>query len=181
MPQPYSADLRERVLVAYEQGEGSQVAIGRRFRVCPATVCNWIRQARRDGRRSPKPHRGGPAGRLGSHDLPLLRGLMAETNDAYLDQYAERLFALTGKRVSRPVMCRTLQRLKLTVKKARTAKLTGRRAVREPQGKRRDRVESGCAGFARGGLSPAVGASVASAPDSRLPGLAPSEPAPGSR
>jgi hypothetical protein len=25
MPQPYSADLRERVLVAYEQGEGSQV------------------------------------------------------------------------------------------------------------------------------------------------------------
>jgi transposase-like protein len=46
MPQPYSADLRERVLVAYEQGEGSQVAIARRFRVCPATVCNWIRQAR---------------------------------------------------------------------------------------------------------------------------------------
>jgi transposase len=42
MPQPYSADLRERVLVAYEQGEGSQVAIARRFRVCPATVCNWI-------------------------------------------------------------------------------------------------------------------------------------------
>jgi hypothetical protein len=25
MPQPYSADLRERVLVAYEHGEGSQV------------------------------------------------------------------------------------------------------------------------------------------------------------
>ena len=44
---------------------------------------------------------------------------MAEANDAYLDQYAERLFALTGKRVSRPVMCRTLQRLKLTVKKRR--------------------------------------------------------------
>jgi hypothetical protein len=42
---------------------------------------------------------------------------VAETNDAYLDQYAERLFALTGKQVSRPVMCRTLQRLKLTVKK----------------------------------------------------------------
>src|SRR5688572_13621760 len=59
MPQPYSTDLRERVLVAYEQGEGSQVAIARRFRVCPATVCNWIRQARQEGRRSPKPHRGG--------------------------------------------------------------------------------------------------------------------------
>ena len=49
---------------------------------------------------------------------------MAETNDANLDQYAERLFALTGKRVSRPMMCRALQRLKLTVKKSRTANLT---------------------------------------------------------
>ena len=122
MPQPYSADLRERVLVAYEHGEGSQVAIARRFRVCPATVCNWIRQAREDGRRCSKPHRGGPAGRLGSSELVLLQGLVTETNDARLDQYAERLFALSGKRVSRPVMCRTLQRLKLTVKKRRSGR-----------------------------------------------------------
>ena len=103
MPQPYSADLRERVLVAYEQGEGSQVAIARRFRV--------------EGRRSPKPHRGGPAGVLGPTELSLLQALVTETNDARLDEYAERLFALTGKQVSRPVMCRTLQRLKLRRKK----------------------------------------------------------------
>jgi transposase len=121
MPQPYSVDLRERVLFAYEHGEGSQVAIARRFRVCPATVCNWIRQARQEGRRCPKPHRG-PASRLESYDLALLRGLVAETNDAYLDQYVERLFAPTGKRVSRPVMRRTLQRLKLTVKKRRSGR-----------------------------------------------------------
>jgi transposase len=119
MPQPYSADLRERVLVAYEQGEGSQVAIARRFRVCPAPVCNWIRQAREDGRRRPKPHRGGPTGRLGSRELALLQELVAETNDARLDQDVERLFDLTGQRVSRPVMCRTLQRLKLRPKKRR--------------------------------------------------------------
>lgn len=43
MPPPYSMDLRERVLAAYEQGEGSQVVIARCFRACPATVCNWIR------------------------------------------------------------------------------------------------------------------------------------------
>jgi hypothetical protein len=61
---------------------------------------------------------------LGSHDLALLQELVAETNDAYLDQYAERLFVLTGKRVSRPVMCRTLQRLKLTVKKRRSGRLS---------------------------------------------------------
>src|SRR5918993_3354570 len=101
MPQPYSADLRERVLVAYEHGEGSQVAIARRFRVCPASVCNWLHQARRDGRRCPKPHRGGPASVLGPKELVVLQELVAETNDARLDQYAERVFELTGKRVSR--------------------------------------------------------------------------------
>ena len=94
-------------------------------------MSNWIRQARQDGRRSPKPHRGGPASVLGSDDLALLRRLVAETNDTYLDQYGERLFALTGKRVSRPVMCRTLQRLKLTVKKRRS-KRPSRRGPRSP-------------------------------------------------
>ena len=64
MPQPYSADLRERVLVACEQGDGRQVEIARRFRVCPATVCNWRRQEREEGRRSPKPHSGGVPSRL---------------------------------------------------------------------------------------------------------------------
>jgi transposase len=124
MPQPYSADLRERVLVAYEHGEGTQVAIAHRFRVSPATVCNWVRQARQDGRRRPKPHRGGPAGQLGPAELALLQDLVAETNDARLDEYAERLFALTGKRVSRPVMCRTLQRLKLRPKKRPSGQLS---------------------------------------------------------
>jgi transposase len=124
MPQPYSADLRERVLVAYEHGEGTQVAIAHRFRVSPATVCNWVRQARQDGRRRPKPHRGGPAGRLGPAELALLQDLVAETNDARLDESAERLFALTGKRVSRPVMCRTLQRLKLRPQKRPSGQLS---------------------------------------------------------
>ena len=31
--------------------KASQVEIAHRFRVCPATVCNWIRQAHQDGRR----------------------------------------------------------------------------------------------------------------------------------
>jgi hypothetical protein len=34
MPQPYSPDLRERVLVSCERGDGPQVAIARRFQVC---------------------------------------------------------------------------------------------------------------------------------------------------
>jgi hypothetical protein len=59
MPQPYSADLRERVLVACEWGGLPQVEIARRFQICPATISNWRRQAREEGRRQPKPHSGG--------------------------------------------------------------------------------------------------------------------------
>jgi hypothetical protein len=59
---------------------------------------------------------------LGSTEHALLQALVAEVNDARLDEYAERLFALTGKRVSRPVMCRTLQRLKLRRKKRRSGR-----------------------------------------------------------
>jgi hypothetical protein len=43
MPLPYSADLRERVLVAYEHGEGTAAALARRFRVALNTVKNWVR------------------------------------------------------------------------------------------------------------------------------------------
>ena len=53
MPQPYSADLRERVLVACERGDLPQVEIAHRFQVCPATVANWRRQEREEGRRAP--------------------------------------------------------------------------------------------------------------------------------
>jgi len=43
MPQPYSPDLRERVLVACTRGDLPQVEIARRFQGCSATVSNWRR------------------------------------------------------------------------------------------------------------------------------------------
>src|SRR3982750_3892534 len=64
MSQPYSADLRERVLVACERGDLPQVEIARRFQVCPATISTWRRQEREEGRRAAKPHSGGVPSRL---------------------------------------------------------------------------------------------------------------------
>ena len=119
MPRPYSTDLRERVLVACERDEGSQEAIARRFGVCPATVSNWLRQARTEGRRTAKPHRGGPVPRLDGLALVALRQLVSEDNHATLDEYAERLAERTGVRVSNPVLCQALKRMKLTRKKRR--------------------------------------------------------------
>ncbi|HEX6015593.1 MAG TPA: helix-turn-helix domain-containing protein [Geminicoccaceae bacterium] len=55
MPRACSTDLRERVLAAYEAGEGSQAAVARRFRVGERTLSRWLRAARAEGRRGPKP------------------------------------------------------------------------------------------------------------------------------
>lgn len=52
---PYSADLRERVLLAHEHGEGHAVALAARFRAAVNTVKNWVRAAETEGRRVAKP------------------------------------------------------------------------------------------------------------------------------
>src|ERR671938_296710 len=111
MPRAYSVDLRARVLAAWECREGTQAAIAHRFSVSEATVENWLRQARRGGRRGPKPHAGGPRPRLTADALAVLRALVREDNAATLQEYADRLAARTGVRVSPPVLCRALQRL----------------------------------------------------------------------
>ncbi len=102
MPRAYSTDLRERVLVAWERREGTQAAIAHRFSVSEATVENWLRQARREGRREPKPHAGGPRPRLDAEALAVLRALVLEDNAATLQEDADRLAARTGVRVSPP-------------------------------------------------------------------------------
>lgn len=119
MPRPYSTDLRERVLGACERGEESQQEIARRFGVCPATGSNWRRIARLEGRRAAKPHSGGVRPRLDAPALAALRALVTEDNHATLSEYAGRLAERTRVRVSHPVLCQALKRLKLTRKKRR--------------------------------------------------------------
>jgi transposase len=66
MPQPYSAELRERVLLAHEYAETNASALAARFRVAVNTVKNWVRAAATEGRRLTKPRGSGPAPRLGA-------------------------------------------------------------------------------------------------------------------
>jgi transposase len=118
MPRAYSADLRERVLVAWERREGTQAVIAHRFSLALSTVENWLRQVRADGRRTAKPPAGGVPPRLDAGALEVLRQLVVqEDNAATLVEYADRLTVRTGIRVSPPVLCRALQRLRLPRKK----------------------------------------------------------------
>src|SRR6478609_5497957 len=88
MPRAYSTDLRERALAACEAGEGSQPEVARRYRVGERTLSGWLKIAREEGRRAPRPRRGGtrPVG----GEAATLAALVAERNDATLAEYADR-------------------------------------------------------------------------------------------
>src|SRR3954454_11276622 len=113
MPKPYSADLRERVLLAGESVLPPAI-VARRFGIGLSTVYLWRHQARAEGRRCAKPHAGGRAPGIDTAGETMLRALVAERNDRTLDEYREHLAARTGgRRVSRPTLCRALRRLGL--------------------------------------------------------------------
>ena len=118
MPRPYSADLRERVLLACERREGTREATARRFRVAASTVYDWLRAARTEGRRGAKPRTRGPAP-LGGQGAALAR-LVAAGNDATLAEYAEQLAERAGVRRSPATLCRALKALGLVRKKRRS-------------------------------------------------------------
>jgi|SRR5215212_6136578 len=125
MPKPYSADLRERVLLADEAGLPPAV-VARRFGVGLATVYLWRQQARAAGRRCAKPHGGGRVRRINLAGEAILRALVAERNDRTLDEYRELLAVRSGGlQVSRPTLCRALRRLGLGRKKRRCAPASG--------------------------------------------------------
>jgi transposase len=144
MARPYSADLRERVLLAHEGGEGGATALARRFRLGLSTVYRWLAELRSEGRRAARPMGHGRAPLGGAEDV--LRALAAEQNDATLAEYAERFAARTGRRRSPSAICRALRRLDLPRKKsrsvrrsgtARTWRRPGRRGIRSLPGSRR--------------------------------------------
>ena len=121
MPRPYSADLRERVLLAGEAGL-PPTEVARRFGIGLSTVYLWRQQARAEGLRCAKPQGGGRALGIDPAGERILRALVAERNDRTLDEYGAHLAERSGRPpVSRPTLCRALRRLGLRRKKRRCA------------------------------------------------------------
>ena len=123
MPRAYSADLRERVLAAHDAGEGSQARLAERYRVGERTLSGWLKVAREEGRRAPRPRRGGRAPVGGEREA--LAGLVAERNDATLTEYADLLAERAGVRRSPSALCRALKALGLARKKRRSRPPSG--------------------------------------------------------
>lgn len=120
---PYSEDLREKIVAAYDRGEGTVDEIAAQFSVNRSTVQRYRDLARSTGSVAPKPHGGGPARSMTPQASELLLRLLAERNDRTDREYAEALKQKTGLRVSRRTINREWQRLRITRKKKRPARL----------------------------------------------------------
>ena len=120
MPRPYSPDLRERVLLACEAGEGSRAQLAECYRVGERTLARWLGAAHEEGRRGPKPPARGRAP-VGGEGAALAEPVAAR-DDATLAEYAGRLAERTGVRRSPAAVCRALKALGLVRKKRRSGR-----------------------------------------------------------
>lgn len=114
MPQPYSMDLRERVLRACAEGQLRRSEIADRFEISEAALYNWLKRARETGSFAPKPHAGGKTSEV---DTAVLRRLVEEQNDRTLPEYTAAYAEETGRRFCASHFSRLLKQLDLPRKK----------------------------------------------------------------
>ena len=112
----YSVDLRQKVVDAYEQQEGSQRELAKRFKVSPNFVRLLLKRYQTEGTVEPKHHTGGFSSQL-AHQFDLIEQLVEHDNDATLQELCDQLDQQVQIRVSPSTICRTLQQLNLTRKK----------------------------------------------------------------
>ncbi len=114
---PLSLDLRERIVGAYNRGEGSQAKIAERFGVSPSSVKRLLKQWRTTGSLKPRKP-GAPSVFILSQEQHRMvaRWIEAEP-DLTQEELARRFAAETSLRVSPRTMGRVRARLGLTRKK----------------------------------------------------------------
>ena len=105
MVKPYSQDLRERVILAVEEGVLSRREAARRYRVSPSSAVKWLQQYRRSGRRKARPMGGDRRSVLKPLRDWLLR-LIAKEPDLTLMALSKRLMEEHGVKADASMLCR---------------------------------------------------------------------------
>ena len=115
----YSIDLRQKIVEAYNNQEGSYRQLAQRFRVSFSFVKRLLKRYKDTGKIEPKPHAGGQNSKVEPEQLEIVRQLVEEDNDAILDELCSSFYKKTQLRVSRATMGRIVEKLNLTRKKKR--------------------------------------------------------------
>ena len=113
----YSADLRQKIGAAYENGAGTLDEIADVFSIARRSVASYLKLHRSGASLQPKPCGGGVAFSLTEKHLTALQQRVAEKNDLTLDELVAYLQKKERITVHRATVCRALQRLGLPRKK----------------------------------------------------------------
>lgn len=115
----YSIDLRQKIVEAYNNQEGSYRQLAQRFRVSLSFVKRLLKRYKDTGAIEALPHGGGQKPKLKPEQVEIVRQLVISNNDAILEDLCERFYHKTQLIVSRATMGRILCQLNLTRKKKR--------------------------------------------------------------
>ena len=110
-----SLDLRERILAAYDQDEGTREEMARRFRVSLGMVKKLLQQRRRTGDIAPRHRFSGRKPMIVASHRSQLRTLLARKNDLTLQELRQA----TGLKCSVQAIHVVLGKMGLTYKKRR--------------------------------------------------------------
>lgn len=114
---PISLDLRQRIVTAYENNEGSRAALAKRFAVGTSSVDRFIAQHRATGSLAPQP-RGGSKPSISETETAHVKQWIEAESDLSQDQLAKRFEATFGRPVGSRTMGRLRERLGLSRKKS---------------------------------------------------------------
>ena len=120
---PYPIELREKVLLAYDSGQGSQRTLAQLFSVSESFIRTLVRRRRETGSIAPKPHAGGRKPNLDESAKNHLLLIVAQDPDATLEELCNRIKEDVDQKTSNSAMCRLLQRLNLPRKKSHRIRL----------------------------------------------------------
>lgn len=118
MPGAYPVELRERVIAAYDDGEGTYEELAERFKVGRATVNRWLGLARRTGSVEAKPMGGARHERkVQGKGEEFVQELLAVMPDSTQRELAEAYADEFGVKMHRSTMGRSVARMGYTRKR----------------------------------------------------------------
>lgn len=118
MPQPYSLDLRTRVLDAYLADEETIEALAHRFGVGRTTISEWVALYRETGALVPRRARPGPPSSVTPKQVVVLRKIISRRPDLTYDELTVRWNRALGLERHRSTTVRTVTAMGYTLKKS---------------------------------------------------------------
>jgi transposase len=125
---PYSTDVRTRVVQASEHHEGAMRQLATTFRVRLSCVRRRLQHYRETGSVAPKPHGGGAPAKVDGRGLEVVQPLVHAAADATLSELCQRCEEPHQLSLSVATMSRVLAQLRLT--RTKTVSRHGTRARR---------------------------------------------------